>query len=375
MSIALVPTVLYSGMMGVVVSGLVRTFSTPKHKQTAYLSGLLILLLIHIIGELYIYSGVYQYAPAIAGFQLPVRMLMGPALYFYACMAMYPATKHSVKSYLTVLLGPIAVILSMIPFMFSITPEQKLALADPITRDPDLWQIAISMCLFTAVAFIVFTFAYLIATFRLHAKHRNQLMEKYSAIEQRAMDWLRVILILWGLVWFFYAANYAATFIGVKFFALDTLLPLFEFLVLVSFTHLALKQLELGASEEVIRLTVQEREAVLPDEKMQEIAVKLTDAMTGKQLYKEEDLSLNRLSAVISVSENYISETLSQFMKTNFFQFVNRYRVEEAKDLLANTDMLVSSIAYEVGFKSKSTFNSAFKKIVGVTPTGFRKPG
>jgi AraC-like DNA-binding protein len=47
--------------------------------------------------------------------------------------------------------------------------------------------------------------------------------------------------------------------------------------------------------------------------------------------------------------------------------------VEEAKKLLTNTDMLVSSIAYEVGFKSKSTFNSAFKKIVGATPTAYKK--
>ncbi|USE68275.1 AraC family transcriptional regulator [Pseudoalteromonas maricaloris] len=373
MSVNLIPTVLYSAMVGVVLSALLRIFTITKPKQTMYLSGLLVLLFIHIMGELYIFTGVFQYAPAIAGFQLPVRMLMGPALYFYAYKAMFPNSKISLKAHLLALFGPAVVFLSMIPFIFSITPEQKLALANPSTRDPALWKIAIFVCLFTAVTFIVVTFAYLIAALRLHSQHRKQLMDKYSAIEQRAMDWLKIILLLWGLVWLFYAANYAASFFGFNWFAMRSLLPVFEFTVLVSFLNLALKQLELSEPEETKRPEPQPREAVISHDKMQLIADKLTIAMSEKALFKDEDLSLNGLSTAISVSENHISETLSQFMNTNFFQFVNGYRIEEAKNLLTNSDMLVSSIAFEVGFKSKSTFNSAFKKRVGATPTDYKK--
>jgi AraC-like DNA-binding protein len=373
MAIDVVPTVLYSGMMGVVVSALFQATSKPKHKQTIYLSGLLVLLLIHILGELYIYSGVYQYAPALAGFQLPIRMLLGPALYFYAYVAMSPDNKLPVKSHLIALLGPLVIIIAMLPFIFSMSAEQKLALANPATRDPVLWQIAILTCLFSAIAFIVFTFAYLIAALRLHSKHRKQLMDRYSAIEQRSMDWFRVVLILWGLAWLIYAANYASTFLGIRWSIIGSMLPLFEFLVLVSFTHLALNQSELTEPEKGSTQKAQARESVISDDKMQQIANKLSSAMAEKELFRDEDLSLNVLSTTVSVSENYISETLSQFMKTNFFQFVNSYRVEEAKKLLTNTDMLVSSIAYEVGFKSKSTFNSAFKNIVGATPTAYKK--
>lgn len=373
MAVDIVPTVLYSGMMGVVVSALVRAASKPKHKQTTYLSGLLALLLVHILGELFIYSGAYQYAPGLAGFQLPIRMLLGPALFFYAYEAMCPGNKLSFKSYLVAMLGPLMIIVAMLPFIFSMSSEQKLALADPATRDPDLWQIAIVTCLISAVAFIVFTFAYLVAALRLHSQHRKQLMDKYSAIEQRSMDWFRIVLILWGLVWFTYAANYASTFLGIRWFAAGSLLPLFEFLVLVSFTHLALNQSDVGEPKKATTPEVPAREAVISDDKMQQIANTLSTAMVEKELFRDEDLSLNSLSTAASVSENYISETLSQFMKTNFFQFVNRYRVEEAKNLLKNTDMLVSSVAYEVGFKSKSTFNSAFKNIAGSTPTAYRK--
>ncbi|GEM_PF-2028841 len=373
MAIDVVPTVLYSGMMGVAVLALVQATSRPKTKQTKYLSGLLLLLFIHILGELYIYSGLYRFAPALAGFQFPIRMLLGPALYFYAYAAMSPENELSFKSHLIALLGPLVVILAMLPFIFGMTAEQKLALADPITRDPDLWQIALFTCFFSAIAFVLFTFTYLIATLRLHSRHRKQLMDKYSAIEQRSMDWFRVVLILWGIAWAVYAANYTSGFMGIRWFGVHSILPVVELLILLSFTHLALNQSELGEPEKGKVGDTQARAAVILPEKMQKIASKLSTSMAENELFRDEELSLNSLASSISVSENHISETLSQFLNTNFFQFVNSYRVEEAKQLLVNTDMLVLTIAETVGFKSKSTFNTAFKNTTSVTPTTFRK--
>ncbi|GEA11965.1 AraC family transcriptional regulator [Alteromonas sp. KUL49] len=373
MGVDVLPTVLYSTMMGVVVSAIFSATTHAKKKQNYFLIGLLGLLLVHILGELYIFSGVYRYAPGIAGFQLPIRMLLGPALYFYALEAMTTGSNISKKSYALAFFGPVLVIIGTLPFVLGISPDEKLALANPATRDPELWRIAKLTCLFSAVTFIVFTFAYLFAALKLHSQHRNQLMDKYSAIEQRAMEWLRVMMILWGLVWVMYTANYVATFTGIKWLSLGVVLPVLELLILVAFTNLALKQVVLTDAEKVDPTAKpQPRVSVISVEKMEEIAHKLRASMEVDELFKDEDLSLNRLSIEISISENYISETLSQCLHTNFFQFVNGYRIDEAKQLLLNSDMLVSSIAYEVGFKSKSTFNSAFKKLVGSTPTAFK---
>lgn len=359
-------------MMGVVALAITQACNKPRHQQTYYLLGLLVLLLTHIIGELYIFSGAYQYAPAIAGFQLPLRMLLGPALYFYAYVAMSSDNALSFKSYAIALLGPVVVIVAMVPFIFMISGEEKLALADPATRDPELWKIAQFTCLFTAITFIAFTFAYLAATLKLHTQHRRQLMDKFSAIEHRSMDWLRIVLVLWGLVWFIYTVNYAATFFGVNWFVLDALLPVFELAVLLSFTYLALNQSTLSNAEKDNTKNTQKRTAILPEDKMQHIADQLTTAMSEKTLFKDEDLSLNRLATEISVSENHISETLSQCLNTNFFQFVNSFRIDEAKKLLTYTDLPVTTIVYEVGYKSKSTFNAAFKKMTGSTPSAYR---
>lgn len=373
MAVDVLSTVLYSTMMGVVVSAIFSASTHGKKKQSCFLIVLLGLLLVHILGELYICSGVYRYAPGIAGFQLPIRMLLGPALYFYALEAMTANSNISKKSYALALLGPVLVIIGTLPFIFGVSPEDKLALANPATRDPELWKIAKLTCLFSAVTFIAFTFAYLISALKLHSQHRNQLMDKYSAIEQRAMEWLRLMLLLWGLVWVMYTANYVATFTGIRWLSLGFVLPVLELAILVAFTNFALKQSELTDAEKVDEPTKsQERVSVISAEKMGEIAQKLKTTMEEQELFRDEDLSLNRLSSSVAISENYISETLSQHLHTNFFQFVNGYRIDEAKKLLLNSDMLVSSIAYEVGFKSKSTFNSSFKKMVGTTPTAFK---
>ena len=299
-------------------------------------------------------------------------MLLGPALFFYAFATMSPQNSLPMRSYFIALTGPLIVILGMIPFIFSITSEQKLALANPATRDPELFKIALTTCLFSMLSFIVFTGVYLVFSFKLQRNHRIQLMERFSDIEKRSMDWFRSVLILWGCVWFLFTLEYGFNFIGFKWFGAGVVFPIFEALILMTFIHFSLKQKVLTESDKGKPQIKQVRSALLSTDQMEAIAKKLVSAMQNETLYLEEDLSLKRLSDAISVSENHISETLSQQLNTNFFQFVNKFRVEQAMMLLTSTNKTVTVIAYESGFYSKSTFNTAFKKVAGKTPTLYR---
>lgn len=372
MAVDVVPTVIYSSMLGMTVLALIQNTNKPKQRQTTILSVLLALLLIHILGELHIYSGFYQYAPALAGLQFPIRTLLGPALYFYAFATMSPHKELPTKAYLLALMGPILVVLVMLPFLLGISSEQKLALASPSTRDPELWKIALLTCSAAMLIFILFTGAYLTATLRMHAKHRQQLMERFSSLEKRSMDWFKGVLLLWGIAWLLFATEYTLSFLGQRWFGAGIVLPTLEAVILLLFTHLALKQPVLTDSERGKTDPTPTRAASLENSRMEEIAKALNQVMEDDNLFMEEDLSLKKLSETISVSENHISETLSQYMRTNFFQFVNGYRIQAAKDQLKETNKQISTIAFEVGFNSKSTFNTAFKKSVGATPTAFR---
>ena len=372
-TIEVVPTIIYSSMLGITVFALVENGNRPRQRQTDYLSGLLLLLLIHILGELHIYSGFYQYAPALAGLSLPVRVLLGPALYFYAFATMSPDKNLPVKAYFIALSGPILVFVAMIPFLFGSSPAEKLALADPATRDPALWKIAVFTCAFAMLIFVLFTATYLFVTLRLHSQHRQQLMDRFSSIELRSMDWFKKVLLLWGVAWLMFAVEFTTGFLGLRWFGSGIVLPVLEAFILLLFAHLAIRQPLLKEADRSKPRDHQARAAALSAERMREIAKRLQSTMVQEALFLDEDLSLKRLSDAVSVSENHISETLSQHLKTNFFHFVNNYRIDAAKKLLLNTDKQVTTVAYEVGFKSKSTFNTAFKRSLDTTPSAFRK--
>ncbi len=110
--------------------------------------------------------------------------------------------------------------------------------------------------------------------------------------------------------------------------------------------------------------------------KAKDIICQLIDLLEKEKIYQDPDLSLNSLSKKLSCSKEYISQVINTEFKQNFNSLINRYRVKEAEYLLKNKKGDFSSIlevGFEVGFNSKSAFNTAFKKFTNYTPTEYRK--
>jgi AraC-like DNA-binding protein len=98
--------------------------------------------------------------------------------------------------------------------------------------------------------------------------------------------------------------------------------------------------------------------------------------MEVQKPYLKSNITLDTLSELMDVPARELSAIFNGHFKMNFYEFVNNYRIEEAKRIMqADTDQkkTVSDIFLEVGFNSKSVFNTFFKKNVGMTPTEFRK--
>ena len=96
--------------------------------------------------------------------------------------------------------------------------------------------------------------------------------------------------------------------------------------------------------------------------------------MEEEKPYLNPDLSLPALAEQVGISKHYITEALNNKLQKNFFQFINEYRVEEAKRLIqqAKEHENLLQVAYASGFNSKTTFIKYFKNMVGTTPSKFR---
>ena len=101
---------------------------------------------------------------------------------------------------------------------------------------------------------------------------------------------------------------------------------------------------------------------------------RLENAMREKGVFKNANLKLNDLANEINVSPHQLSQLLNDTLGKGFTLYVNEYRIGEACKILSSADNLtVEAIGEEVGFNSKSTFFSAFKKLKGMTPAVYQQ--
>ncbi|SHL16555.1 helix-turn-helix domain-containing protein [Flavobacterium chilense] len=101
----------------------------------------------------------------------------------------------------------------------------------------------------------------------------------------------------------------------------------------------------------------------------------LKQYMEEKEPFLDPSLTIQELSNQIDIPVRDLSILINHHMDQHFFDFVNEYRIQKAMSILKNplkSDLTVLEILYEVGFNSKSSFNTSFKKYTNLTPTAYR---
>lgn len=107
-----------------------------------------------------------------------------------------------------------------------------------------------------------------------------------------------------------------------------------------------------------------------------DLVTKIAFELIEKEVFLESDLTLDSLSKKVNANRSYVSEAINQHYSMNFRSLVNKLRVEKAQELLlskAFSHYSIEGISNTVGFKSLSSFNTAFKKETGLTPSFYRK--
>lgn len=136
------------------------------------------------------------------------------------------------------------------------------------------------------------------------------------------------------------------------------------------------KELLAVEQEELEEQIPADKKKLIADAEFDECKKRLLHLMADKKPYLDGELNLLELARLVDLNSHQLSYLINKGFDENFFQFVNKYRVEHAKVLLLNTKdnrFSLLGIAYESGFNSKTSFNTVFKKMTKLTPSEFQK--
>jgi AraC-like DNA-binding protein len=262
----------------------------------------------------------------------------------------------------------------------------------PVMQLENFWDTDpfLSFRLIYGLSFFISITTYSIVAFILINRHQRNIRNLVSYTSERiTLGWLLVVSISFYL-------TYVAVFIfGVyvifaKDPTYDPTLPSHFGLTFFAFAFSFYGYKQPGIFNEILTESKFHRRENLPDEdtdpKYEKSGLKNKDArqyldrllkfMEEKKPYLDVDLSIHDVSDKLEIPRHYLTQVINGMLGKNFYTFINEYRIEEVKKLLADEDYskyTLTSIAFEAGFNSKSSFNSVFKMATGMTPSQFKE--
>lgn len=206
------------------------------------------------------------------------------------------------------------------------------------------------------------------------SRYKRELKEFYSSLHLEGPYWLLLLTLgfainwLWSLLVHLLGQNINLN-IADSFGIFDNYITFLLVNALFIYSLLYAHQLLETRSKS------KEKEAPVVEVSPQSIN-RIRDAMEKQQLYLKPNLNIEEFARHVGIHYREVSSIINKHFNTNFFEFVNEYRVNKAKQMLLDPDcaqMTILDILLESGFNSKSSFHRFFKRYVGMSAADFRK--
>ncbi len=211
---------------------------------------------------------------------------------------------------------------------------------------------------------------YVLRAVRIGRAYNQRLLENYSAVENMMASWIVSFQRIWVLMFllpiFIYFTNYIYPITQSVYILIGVLLALCVFSVF--FSSSLLRQVYAPAS--ILQKSLQTTGKPIDIDQRQ--IEKIKREMGEQQYYLDEELSLRQLADFLELKPAELTELIKASEYENFYDFVNSYRIDKVKQQLKQSDEQIIQLAYQNGFKSKSTFNKIFKEKTGFTPKAYR---
>ena len=408
---------LIGAAQGYFVAFILFRLKRGNHQANSLLAAMVLVVSVILSFSPILIPSVYTAFPFLIRIAEPMRLLIAPLLFLYVTAQTGGIVNR--RSLVHFVPFVVYVVFLMATFYFQPAEEKIKFLTENLAGKSQWYNVFL-------LARSLHFFTYLIFSLRLLRTYSRSIRNEYSSIERINLHWLRNLVAAMWLWWAIQLVVHIGMLLGfpglrslnIIVGLLGTLwMYLLAYIAIMkadTFVHVSSPQ-ELSAqalsAQEVFvqELSAQESAAqkqsvplaangvftgvvahngvlaserrtaeigALREEPQEGIALRehLQHFMEQQKPYLDSQLTLQKLATLSDIPAYRISDILNKHIGVNFFDFVNRYRVEEWKRQIidASSSTTIQEVAFQSGFNSKSSFNAAFKKHTGQTPSEYR---
>src|SRR6185503_1429718 len=309
--------------------------------------------------------------PGLVNFSGAFPLLYGPLLYLYTRSLFYNSFQLTRKDFIHFV--PFAILFISSEVSYQVQPLGKKI---EILTSISLHQLPAQFYIIALLLTVHFGI-YSIASLRIIKRYKLLALNKFSLYQKVNIDWLSSTIIFFLCLFALSVANnfFEVThLVGYHLVALSAIiLLLFYFVNRLLFK--ALNNPEIFNRVDEMASTVNKKVPPVTDDKKSAELIAIEAYMKDKRPYLNPELTVDLLAGEIKMYPKDLSRLINDQLGQNFFDFVNRYRISEAQQMLTNhpdKKITVLEILYQTGFNSKSSFNTLFKKYTGLTPSEYK---
>jgi len=348
---------------------------TKKEKRAAdkFLAGFFFVICLYLLNIYSVKYALWKGYPNIIIVITFVSLTYGPLLYFYVnSLIGRLITKKQLFFHSLPIITTIIVIL---PFMFYSNEEKWLYFTDKFINLP----INISIGTFLQYLSAPIYFIWII---NILSKYNQNLKNNHSSIDKMSLSWMRKLLYGVISIWLIDCINvYALNFTNFNVhYSISWIIKLTFIAFIILIGYYGLNQGSIFATtqqpKEKNNISSVKAKKLISDKIAKEYTDTLTSYMKNEKVYLNNEIRIQDISISLNLPVHVLSHVINTKLNQNFYDFINSYRIDEAKFRLLNENykqLTIVAIAFDCGFNSKATFNRLFKQHTGLTPSQYKK--
>lgn len=305
-----------------------------------------------------------------------IEVFLGPLIYLYIKSLFQDNQKFLRKNWFHFLPFLTFLTLVAIPLLYYIfTEDYPFKYIEYLNDDSSIPEIIL----------MSFLMAYLIASMRLFYRYSRAMQSNFSTIDEGNFKWIKKMLV--GALTVSCISLFITlydTFISDLDWDIDyvTMISLCIWIGYLGYYGVNQTKILLPNFLMLPEVTVSKNDtrsdpfANTSEAELNDLKTSLINFLENDKPYLEEELNLNALAKQLDTTDKKLSTLLNQYMDTTFYDLINSYRVASVKEKMASDKydgLTLLGIAYESGFKSKTSFNRIFKKETGLSPSEYKK--